>query len=83
MLQVLDQYDDSNIGEWLHPRDPEVLGQMVPDAEDPAFQEFIQAKEELKQLKKAKSKTPSSFIFMDADEVLSCKFMIPLCNLRF
>ena len=64
MFQVLDQYEEANFGEYMDPRDPDVLGQHEADTEDPIFQEYIIARRKLK----GPAYTPSSFNF-DADEV--------------
>jgi protein LTV1 len=54
---VLDQYDEANIGEYMDPRDPEVMGKAEADLDDPIFQEYVKLREKLKK----PATTPSSF----------------------
>eukprot|EP00026_Physarum_polycephalum_P006666 Phypoly_transcript_06717.p1 GENE.Phypoly_transcript_06717~~Phypoly_transcript_06717.p1 ORF type:complete len:551 (+),score=146.95 Phypoly_transcript_06717:87-1739(+) len=54
---LLDQYEDANYGDYMDPRDPDVIGQQEADVDDPIFQEYIIARRKLK----GPAHTPSTF----------------------
>lgn len=58
---MISQYDESNIGEWLDPRDPDVMGRVEADTEDPIFKQLI---EERRKQKRPQA-VPSSFAAFD------------------